>query len=144
MTNRTTAHHAPRRSRASVIVIISASAAPALWLAQMLLSYGLSADVCAGLPWAAVFAGPTLRNTLFAFDAIAGFGAIGGGLLSYRSWHLTGTSGTARTAGPADNVNAAHDGIHFLAECGLLSSLWFLTAIVFNTIASIMIAPCVR
>ena len=128
------AHHSRRRGRVGVtVVMVGASAAPALWLAQMLLSYGISADVCAGLHWAATgLTRPALRNTLFTFDAIAASGAIGGGLLSYRSWHRAGAGG------------AEEDGVRFLAECGMLSSLWFFGAIVFNTIASIMIAPCVR
>jgi hypothetical protein len=108
----------------------------------MLLSYGISADVCAGLPWTtAVFTGPTLRNTLFVFDAIAGCGAMGGGLLSYRSWHR---AGIAAAAGAPDDANPGEDGVRFLAQWGMLSSLWFFGAIVFNAIASIMIAPCVR
>jgi hypothetical protein len=117
-------------------------AAPLLWLAQMLISYALSADVCVGLPSAtAVFSAATLRNTLFAGDAIAGLGAIAGGLLSYRTWHLAGRASAGETL--SDAV-ARRDRTRFLAEWGLWSSLWFFGAIVFNTIASIMVAPCLR
>ncbi len=137
------AHDAPRRGPVSVtVVIVAACAAPLLWLAQMLLSYGLSADVCSGLKWAtAVFTPTALRNTLFAFDAIAGCGAIGGGLLSYRSWHLASRAGAAW---PPDDAGPPDDGIGFVAHWGVLASLWFFSAIVFNTIASVMIAPCLR
>jgi hypothetical protein len=137
------AQDVPRRGPVSpTVVIVGASAAPLLWLAQMLLCYGLSADVCSGLEWAsAVFTRPALRDTLFAFDAIAGCGAIGGGLLSYRSWQLASRAGAAL---PPDDAGPPEDGIGFLAHWGMLASLWFFSAIVFNTIASIMIAPCLR
>jgi hypothetical protein len=137
------AHHAPRGGRGSItVVIVGATAAPVLWLAQMLLSYGISADVCGGLEWAtALFTRTALQSTLFALDAIAGCGAIGGGLLSYRSWRLAGNAGAAV---PPDDAKPGQDGMRFLAQCGMLSSLWFFGAIMFNTIASLMIAPCVR
>jgi hypothetical protein len=137
------AEQAPRRGRVSVtLVVVAASTAPVLWLAQMLLSYGISADVCGDLQWAtAVFTRTALRNTLFAFDAFAGCGAIGGGLLSYRSWKLAGDAGAAS---PPAGAGPEEDGTRFLARWGMLTSLWFFSAIVFNTIASIMIAPCLR
>jgi hypothetical protein len=136
------ARHASRRGRVSVTtLIVGASAAPILWLAQMLLSYGISADVCVGFTWAtAVFTRTALHDTLFAFDAIAACGAIGGGLLSYRSWRLAGTTGGGGPPATAD----PEDATRFLAHWGMLSSLWFFAAIVFNTIASIMISPCLR
>ena len=143
MPGRSAVRPTPRRGRVSLtLVLVGASAAPLLWLAQMLLSYGISADVCEGLPWTtAVFTRPALKVTLLAFDAIAGCGAIGGGLLSYRSWRRAGGAGSG---GPRDAVDPGKDGMRFLAQWGMLSSLWFLSAIVFNTIASIMIAPCPR
>jgi hypothetical protein len=130
----------PRRGRLNpTVVIAGASAAPVLWLAQMLLSYGLSADVCSGLEWAtALMTRTALRNTLYACDAIATCGALGGGLISYRSWHY---AGDAAAGLPRDAAAPGQGGTLFLAQWGMLSSLWFLGAIAFNTIASIMITP---
>ena len=143
-TGRSAAQPAPHHGRVSVtVVMVGAGAAPVLWLAQVLLSYGISADVCSGLPWAtAIFTRTALQSTLFAVDAIAWCGAIAGGLLSYRNWHLPGTAGAAVAL--HESAHPGEDGRRFLAQCGTLASLWFLSAIVFNTIASIMIAPCVR
>lgn len=134
---------APRDGRVSFVVLLAgASVAPLLWLAQMLLSYAVSADVCTGLPWAAAITTRWgLQSTLFAFDVIAMSGAMGGGILSYRNWRR---AGGADPGAPRKGANPGREGMRFLAQWGMLSSVWFLSAIVFNTIASIMIAPCPR
>ena len=116
-------------------LLFGACAAPIFWTGQLLLGYIVSADACypgdhpVMLPAAA-----PLFSALMAFDAIAILASIAGGVVSWRSWQRLRS---LRRPLPHEEGRD-----RFLAIWGLFSSLWFFFAILFNTIASITVPPC--
>lgn len=126
------------RSVKFITLLFGASAAPVFWIGQILLGYGFSAYACypGDHPVVPEAAAP-LYNLLMVFNTIALLAAFLGGLVSWWAWR--------RTSEGADHRHILHTGEgrdRFLAIWGLLSSLWFFFAILFNTIASIMVSPC--
>jgi hypothetical protein len=112
-------------------LLLGASAAPIFWLGQLMLNYGVTAYACypGDHPQSLAATGP-LFTALMAFDAIALIAGLAGGLVSWRAWR-------GMTEGHR------HEGRNrFLAIWGVMSSLWFFAAILFNVIASVTVPPC--
>jgi hypothetical protein len=107
-------------------LLFGACAAPLFWLGQMMLGYGVTAYVCypGDHPVSLDSTGP-LFAVLVVFDIIALAACAAGGWVSLSHWRRV-RSGRNR----------------FLALWGLISSLWFSAAILFNAIASIAVPPC--
>jgi hypothetical protein len=101
--------------------------APLFWLGQMMLDYGVSARICypGDHPLNLAPAGP-LFSMLLTSDAIALIACASGAVVSWRIWQ--GGAGKSRD--------------RFLALWGMMSSLWFFGAILFNVFASILVPPC--
>lgn len=109
-------------------LLFGAFAAPLAWLGHMMLAYGVSAYVCypADHPVMLTRTGP-LFAALLLFDAVALGLCAAGGLVSWRAWQMM-----RRGAGPG----------RFLALAGVMSSLWFAAAILFNVLASLAVPSC--
>jgi hypothetical protein len=121
-------------------LMFGACAAPVFWIGQVLLGYGVSAFVCfpGDHPVLPSATGP-LSHALMAFDAIALLAAALGGWVSWRAWRGAGQQTSHR-----DVLHTGEGRDRFLAVWGLLSSVWFLFAILFNTIASLVVPPCLN
>ena len=106
-------------------LLLGACAAPLAWLGQMLLGYGLTAFVCypADHPVMPASHG-ALTAAIAAFDVIALALCAAG---AFVSWRLRSRVQSGRN--------------RMLALWGLMSSLWFFVAILFNAIAS-FVPPC--
>lgn len=136
------AHPAPQRDRVSLAALLfGIAAAPLFWLGQMMLGFGVTAYVCYPgdhpLPPPAPGA---LPGVLIGFDVVALIACAVGGIVSYRSWLLT------RSEKAGSDSHALHTGegrTRFMALWGIIASLWFFAAILFNTIASLTVSPCV-
>ncbi|HEY6579262.1 MAG TPA: hypothetical protein VIY09_08055 [Rhizomicrobium sp.] len=130
------------RPRASFIALMFANtAAPIFWLGQLMLGYIVSSLACYGSDHPTTIAsGSALRSTLYAFDAVAIAAAIAGGIVSLVCWRAVRDPGTdSRFA-----AKVTEGRMRFMAMWGMMSSLWFLGAIVFNTIATATVRLCVR
>jgi hypothetical protein len=94
----------------------------------MMLGYGVTAYVCypGDHPVSLMSAGP-LSGVLFLMDAIALMACAAGAAVSWRAWRRAGQGGGRN---------------RLLALWGLMSSLWFFAAILFNVFASIMVPVC--
>jgi hypothetical protein len=107
-------------------LLFGCSAAPLFWLGQVMLGYGVTAYVCYPGDHPVM---PATTRPLFAallvFDVIALAACASGAWVSWRTWQR----------GPVGRNR-------FLALWGLMSSLWFFAAILFNVIASLMVPPC--
>jgi hypothetical protein len=103
-------------------------AAPLAWLGHMMLAYGVSATACypADHPVMLTQTRP-LFAALLLFDALALGLSMAGGLVSWRAWRQM-----RRGEGPG----------RFLALAGIMLSLWFLAAILFNVLASLAVPSC--
>lgn len=107
-------------------LLFSCSATPLLWLGQVMLSYGITSRACypGDHPVAPVSASPLLTGLgLMTALALTGCGAAT--LVAWREWRMRRTGRN-----------------HFLAVWGLMSSLWFFTAILFNLIAALAVPIC--
>jgi hypothetical protein len=128
------------RSVRFVTLMLGACAAPIFWLGQMMLAYGVTAYVCypGDHPQSLATARP-LFAVLLAFDAVALIACAAGGLVSWRAWRCS-THDKARNHRHVLHTGEGRD--RFLALWGIMSSLWFFAAILFNVIASVMVPPC--
>jgi hypothetical protein len=143
MTDTTVVHPSPHRHRVSFAALMfGIIAAPVFWLGQMILGYGVSAVTCYGGDHPTTIAsGAALRSALIVFDAIAIIAAIAGGIVSYMSWRRVRNE---KEGGPRQALEIGDGRARFMALWGIMSSLWFLGAIVFSTIASVTVPLCIR
>ncbi|HVW73705.1 MAG TPA: hypothetical protein VHC39_08705 [Rhizomicrobium sp.] len=118
-----------------LVLLFGASAAPIFWIGQLCLGYAITAYVCypGDHPVMLSATGP-LFAALMAFDAIALVAALAGGAVSWRTWH-----NLSELRHPSQHPRGRD---RFLAIWGLFSSLWFFLAILFNTIVSLTVPPC--
>ena len=130
-------HPIPDRSGANFwTLMFGTCAAPIFWLGQMMLGYGVSAYICYGGDHPTMIESDgALRTALIAFDAIAITAAVAGLLVSFSCWR-----GARESTAPAIGAGRAK----FMATWGIWSSACFLLAILFSTIASIMVPLCSR
>ena len=120
--------------------LFGASAAPLFWLGQLMLGYWVTAEACYGSDHPGAAMSPAaLRSLLIVFDAVAILAALVGGLVSTIVFRSARRDEDAPGIGIEVRVESR---IRFLAVWGLLSSLWFLAAILFNTIASLGVPLC--
>jgi hypothetical protein len=135
-------HPAPHRDRAGFAVLLFGTcAAPIFWLGQLMLGYGVTAYTCYPGAHPETLADPgTLLSMLMVFDAVALAACVAGGTVSLWAWRQTRDESKG---GPRHALHAGEGRTRFLALWGILSSLWFFLAILFNTIASLTVPPCV-
>ena len=140
MSNLSEAHPSPHRGRVNIrALIFGASVAPLFWIAQLILSSAFSSLICAASRDTSASA-QLLQSLFVAFDVVAILAALAGGLVSYRCWRATHEE---HAGGPTHAIEAGEGRSRFLALWGMLSSIWFLFAIAFNTIASLVVPLCV-
>jgi hypothetical protein len=142
MTTATT-HPAPHREKVSFwALMFGCCAAPIFWLGQLTLGYWISAQVCYGSDHPTVTDAPgTLYSALIVFDAVAIVFAILGGIVSWMSWNATQDE---KKVGAHEALHTGEGRARFMALWGIMSSLWFLGAIVFGTIGSMVVPLCAR
>jgi len=115
--------------------MFGACAAPIFWLGQLMLGYWVTSVACYGSDHPTVsHQTSALRGMLMAFDVIAIIACAAGAILSYLV--LRSTNESAQTG------NQVSGRVRFLGIWGLLSSLWFFGAILFNSIASLGVPLC--
>ncbi|HEX3432020.1 MAG TPA: hypothetical protein VHT03_14150 [Rhizomicrobium sp.] len=129
-----------RRPRASFIALMFGNtAAPVFWIGQIFLGYGVTSLACYGSDHPTSLAsGAALRSALYVFDGIAIAAALAGGIVSFLCLRAVRHPGTdTRFA-----AKITESRMRFMAFWGLLSSLWFLGAIVFTTIGTATVHLC--
>jgi hypothetical protein len=138
-----TALAAPQRQRVRLwVLVFGVAAAPLLWLAQLIVSYGVSARACYGGDHPTTIAsGVPLRTALVAFDAVALIVALTAALVSFASWRAVRAE---QRSGHYLALEIGEGRTRFLALWGIMSSVCFLGAIVFHSLASVMAPLCVR
>jgi hypothetical protein len=143
MTAMTASHPAPHREPVRLwLLLLGMVAAPGFWLAQLMLSYAVSAAACYGGDHpTSIASGTAVRTALFVFDAVALIAALAGGIVSYASWRAAHAQ---QQHGQHHALEVGEGRARFMALWGIMSSLCFLGAIGFNAIGSIMAPLCVR
>lgn len=108
-------------------LLFGCAAAPLAWLGHVVLAYGVTAYVCYPADHPVAVSTNWLFVSLIAFDLMSLVISLAGAQVSWRIW-------TRVRSGEGRN--------RFLALWGLMSSLWFFVAILFNVIASLVVPPC--
>jgi hypothetical protein len=136
-----TAHPARYRHKVSLFALgFGLAAAPIAWAAQTILGYVLSSQAC--------FPGDTPRSApLFTTAApmateiniIAILVAAAAAAVAYRSWRATRDEGEGRVN---RLVEIGEGRTRFLAACGILTSLGFLVAMMFSSLAILLVRLC--
>jgi hypothetical protein len=129
-----------RQPRASFTALMFGNvAAPVFWIGQIFVGYGVTSWACYGSDHPTTIASVSaLRTALYVTDAVAIVAALAGAMVSFLCWR------TVRNPGADTRFAAkvAESRMRFMALWGMLSSLWFLGAIVFNAIASATVRLC--
>jgi hypothetical protein len=108
-------------------LLFGCCAAPLAWLGHVMLAYGVSAYACYPADHPVVVSAGRLFALLIGFDLVSLLLCTAGAWVSLRIWlRVRGGEGRNR----------------FLALWGLMSSLWFFVAVLFNVVASLMVPPC--
>jgi uncharacterized membrane protein len=136
-----TVHPAPHRHKVNRLTFaLCVCAAPALWMAQLVLAYVIWAYGCYPGDHPVVWTGaPTARTVNFVIDAIAILGTLVAFVWSYRLWHRV------KEEMEGDHLALIDTGegrTRFMAMWGMLFSGAFLIGIVFSTIASAVAPSC--
>jgi hypothetical protein len=108
-------------------LLFGCAAAPLAWLGQVMLAYGVTAYVCYPADHPVAVSANWLFVLLIAFDLASLAVSLAGAWVSWRIW---------------TRVRGGEERNRFLALWGLMSSLWFFVAILFNVIASLVVPPC--
>lgn len=125
------------RSGSFVTLLLACAAAPIFWAGQVMASYAVSAYVCYPGETPRSGAPGFLLNLLIAFDAVALAAALLGGVISLSAWRKVRQQHPSATQ---SDLSAGRT--RLLALWGLMSSLWFFLAILFNVIASLWVPLC--
>jgi hypothetical protein len=136
-------HPAPHRNRINVVLLLAGLAAsPFGWVLQMVVGYGLASYVC--FPNDAPFEQPPWTGetgVLVAINLVCLAMAIGGGVLSLAHWRRVREE---KPGDAHDLLNAGEGRTRFLAGCGILLSVGFSAAILFNTVNIVAVPTCWR
>lgn len=133
-------HPAPLRHLAPTWLVLSALfAAPFAWGLQLLVSYMLIGDQCSATsaPEQSLDGATLLTLGLIGLLAIAV--AIGGLATAWRIWRLTCEEGPGRHH---ETLTAGHGRTRFLGLCGIVGSLTFLAAAIFEFLVPFLATPC--
>jgi hypothetical protein len=136
-----TGHPAPHRHKVSLVALgFGLAAAPIAWAAQTIFGYALSSRAC--------FPGDTPRSAPLFYGAvpiaieiniIAILVAAVAAAIAYRSWRVTRDEDDGRLH---HLVEVGEGRTRFLALCGMLTSLGFLGAIIFASVAIVLVPLC--
>lgn len=137
--------HAARAAQATTpptgigfpVLLYGTAAAPIFWTGQIFLGYSVSSQICYPGDHPLALAGTPLTFILGGFDAVALLAAMSGFAVAWFAMQRLRAAHTADT-----DRRIAQGRARFLALWGVFSSLWFFCAILFNTIASLTVPPC--
>ncbi|MHB8884519.1 MAG: hypothetical protein ACYC5H_05445 [Methylovirgula sp.] len=143
MTLTESAHPSPQRRRVGPLALaIGLIGAPAAWVMQLVVNYGLSSYACypASVPRATVLPGwEGSWIILVVINLLALLGAASTTFLSYRNWHVT----RDEHPGALDDLVEAGEGrTRFIGLAGALSGIGFTLAIIFDLIAVLGVPQC--
>lgn len=138
-----TGHPAPHRHKVSLLALgFGLAAAPLAWAAQTIIGYALSSHACfpGDMPRSAPLFAAT-KQIAVAMNLIAIVVAAVAASTAYRSWQATRDEDDGRAS---LLVEIGEGRTRFLALCGMLTSVGFLVAMIFASLAILLVPLCGR
>lgn len=137
------AHPAPSRNAVPTgRLSFGLLAAPGAWFVRLLVGYGLTSAACypGMVPLAVPADGLTwVHGALYLFDAIAILIGLAASYVSWQDWQRTrGETGTSE----GEAVETGEGRSRFMALCGLFTSTGFVSLLVFDLFAVILVPLC--
>jgi hypothetical protein len=133
-------HYEMRTPVNFLALLFGAAAAPIAWLGQIMLNYSVTAYACyPGDHPVTIASASALKAAMLAFDGVATLMTVAGGIVAWLCLMKTGIRLREGQPHPAAEGRA-----RFIAIWGIFSSLWFFGAVLFNTIASLTVPPCLN
>jgi len=134
-------HPAPQRARAPCAALaFGLLAAPIGWALHLLVNYSIAGNYCAGTALTAATTGSDdTISAIFLVDLMAVVLAIAGAYIAFELWERT----RQETEGSAHHLVQSGEGrTRFLAMCGVLTSILFGLAVIFDVIGVMAGPPC--
>jgi len=137
-------HPAPLRARVKVVpLFVGVALGPTSWIVQLVFSYGLASNTC---DWARQLGQTLSPGTIFhedlaliALNLCCLVAALSGAALSWTHWRKT----RGEKTGDVHSALSIGEGrTRFISAIGVLSSLGFSLAILFNTAEPFIIPAC--
>ncbi len=122
-------------------MLFAVTGAGAAWLIQLIVDYGLAAHRCYpdNMPVLSPGVPGWSYPALLALNVLAIVTAVAAAIAARRIWHRTKDEHNSSTH---HLLTAGEGRTRFLAMCGQLAGLGFLVAILFDTVAIIMVPRC--
>ncbi len=134
-------HPSPHRGAVKLWALMGGLVAgPFGWIAQLLLDYGLSSDLCMARRSMGQQPSATGESVgLIAVNLVCLALALSGMAISWHSWRKTQGE---KPGGGATALETGEGRSRFLALIGILVSAGFAFAILFNTVEPLMVSAC--
>ncbi len=136
-------HPSPQRDRvAPGLLMLALASGPGGWIAQLIVDYALSAQLCgarrlAGAPSGARYDGQTA--VLLGVSLLCLAIVVAGGMFCRRVWNRVADE---KSGGADDALSIGEGRTRFLAVCGMLSAVGFTIAVAFNTVEPLLLPAC--
>ncbi len=136
-------HPAPHHERVDHRALFAALiAAPAAWIAQLIVAYGVAGVACtarraAGAASGAAFAGEPECFVGLNLACLAV--VVASGVFCRIAWNRVAGE---KAGGPEAALTIGDGRTRFIAVCGMLSSVGFALAVLFNTVEPLLVPGC--
>jgi len=134
-------HPSPHRHRVGLAALFfGITAGPIAWIVQLVINDAIASHACFPHDRPLIAAASNgVWITALIVNLVAALLAIGGALVSARSWRAS----REEHPGPAEHLLDAGEGrTRFMAICGEIASWGFLLAIIFNTVNLLTVPQC--
>ena len=139
----TPSHPSPQAERVDhVWLFVAIGAGPAAWIVQLIAGYAIASVACTvrravGGASGDAFAGEPAWLIALSFAALVI--VVAGGIFCRIAWNRTARE---KTGGPETTLTTGTGRTRFLAVFGMLSSVGFTLAVLFNTIEPLLVPGC--
>lgn len=139
----TVPHASPHRERVDHRVLLAALAAgPTGWIFQLVAGYAVASTGCARLRAAGAASVAALSREpglLIAINLVCLSVILAGGIFCRVAWSRVSDE---KGGGPEATLTIGEGRTRFVAVCGMLSSVVFTLAVLFNTVEPLLVGGC--
>ena len=139
----TPSHPSPQAARVDhVWLFVAFGAGPAAWIVQLIAGYAIASVACTARRAVGGASGDAFAGEpkwLIALNLTALIMVVAGGIFCRVAWNRTAGE---KDGGPEAALTIGAGRTRFLAVCGMLTSVGFTLAVLFNTIEPLLVPGC--